>query len=946
MGKQQERSNVNSFLKIGIYWAIASGCAFGRGEIATPVPTRVEVSASNLVLVVSTPAVNIPNEMGLYRLGLTQVDAAKRLQMLLRRATGIEPPIVSATNMPTSGTRCFVGYGSHLEGVATPPTQPEGLKIQFDGRDLYLLGEIAAAGVNNCPVAEDRGVMHAVETFAEAVLGYRFLFSTLDDEAMFELGTVVPKLESLQLARNLLIEDAPVFGHRVCYLVPRNQMGHRSGSASAFFCNHSYGMPWWSAQFGQSHPQMFIPKHPEASPDSDQAVKAMASQPDLAFLDFTETLVLEKRLEQYEKFLADGKAGGFYYDPTIGYLVEEPPDRVAGSVQYNARSRELFDPAHHPWGNFSNIWFDYLNRLSREAKRRWPAMRVATLAYMRHYGLPTFPLDDNIDVMVAMMRTSMGNKEPEVFDKNLADVKAWSAKLGGDRSRMFLWEYGCWPAMWTSVPVICPNAMKRWLQAVRPYVSGVFFETHEPNEYYFIMNRLWMQMLWNPDLDVTAELDDLCRRFFGPAGETMFEFYSRLIERYEMPWTNPKLTWDQYYLDEDLYFRQSYPPDEINRIALLLERAKTEAGLPPLIKKVVATGSAISIAHNGTKRQPVAMTLHALETVVANPSVAWNTGRLTWFGRLEPGDQLEIGADGAASLLTVDGGRREIELVRAGALPEIDPGGLLCFRFGQARNRSKTTFEVELRYGDVGTNEWNEKSANLYARRLLWMADAYQTLPPHHLLGPDPRQPEKKATQRGFFADAHLKHVELGLVEDFADSLDDAEEMHDPVSAAADALVVIAKQEISRAEKAAKDVNETERDAAFAAAREAFTKALEICPDWKIESVNEDNPWAVIEARRERTLLWEKLGEFERMRAEYEAALPAIPILQLDARAYLHMLIGDACAEAGNWIEAESYYLKAQKIGLFGDRKIQIPQKLETVRPLAEEQRKEQRAAE
>lgn len=58
-------------------------------------------------------------------------------------------------------------------------------------------------------------------------------------------------------------------------------------------------------------------------------------------------------------------------------------------------------------------------------------MRIATLAHTRHYGVPTFMLQDNIDVMMCVMRTSMGNKEPEVFRKNLADVKKCHGSSAG-----------------------------------------------------------------------------------------------------------------------------------------------------------------------------------------------------------------------------------------------------------------------------------------------------------------------------------------------------------------------------------------------------------------------------------------------------------------------------------------------------------------------------------
>ena len=317
---------------------VGVGTVFGAGRDSTP---SREVDPSEIVLIVPEPALPIPNAMGLNDQKLTQWDAARHLQMLLRRATGVEPPIVSATNIPTSGVRCYVGFGSHLEGKAVSPTRPEGFKIQVDGRNLFLLGEIAATGVNRNPAPLDRGVMHAVETFAEEVLGYRFLFSTPDDEAMFELGTVIPRLQKIRLAPGLLIDDAPVFPHRTSSLSPRNQMGHRSGSAPAFFCNHSYGMPWWSEQFGPSHPEMFIRQKPDRNIQDDQAAKVMATQADLSFLDFTEPRVLESRLEQYTRFYQDGKAGGFYFNPTLHYRARRPGSRPAGRDGVGTARRRL-----------------------------------------------------------------------------------------------------------------------------------------------------------------------------------------------------------------------------------------------------------------------------------------------------------------------------------------------------------------------------------------------------------------------------------------------------------------------------------------------------------------------------------------------------------------------------------------------------------------------------
>ena len=45
-------------------------------------------------------------------------------------------------------------------------------------------------------------------------------------------------------------------------------------------------------------------------------------------------------------------------------------------------------------------------------------------------------------------------------------------------------------------------------------------------------------------------------------------------------------------------------------------------------------------------------------------------------------------------------------------------------------------------------------------------------------------------------------------------------------------------------------------------------------------------------------------------------------------------LIGDLYTQEGNWAQAEEFYLKAQKTGLYGDRAKQVPQRLEEVRKM------------
>jgi hypothetical protein len=707
-------------------------------------------------------------------------------------------------------------------------------------------------------------------------------------------------------------------------------MGLRAGSASGFYANHSYDMGWWGSTFGKSDPEMFIPK--DAKAKADGAVEAMQSQPNLAWLDFTNPKVLEVRLREIEKELSGGKGSGFYYRPNRRYVIEETPDAAAPSVQYNARSRELFDPKHHVWGNFSNIWFDYLARMSPEVEKRFPGARISTLAYMRHYGVPTVEIPDNIDVMLCLMRTSMGNKEPDVFAKNLADVKAWSQKLGGDRDRLYLWEYGCWPAFWVSTPVLCPNAMQRWLKEVQPYVAGVFFEMYQPNEYYFLMRRLWMRLLWNPDLDIDAEIDDLCRQFYGPAGGSMAEFYKRLIAGYERPWRKAPRQWDQYYLDNDLYFGQSFPPAEIDRLAGLMEQARREAGTPAGFRGRLTSGSAVHVTNPTAGPEPLGFAIAAVDDSLAVPTVAWEGGRYQYRERLKPGERLEIAADGSATVTAAGGESRPASVDRAGKPPMLAPGASMLIRFGKTGGNPQAEFLAVVSQGAPAPSpEGAAEPPSIYARRLGWVSRPHRVLPPEASWGPDIARPGKKNTNIGFLAHARWHQQAKGLVPVPPAPAEPAGEFVLPDVAKADALAKAAQESLKRARGLKGPDNEAARDREVAAAAAAFREAIDLYPEWKIDGLDEKNPWAVVSARTARSGIWSGIGEHAKARAELEAAL-AKTGKQQDAKSYVQMLIGDAYRAEGNLEMAEQSYLAAEKTGLYGDRKVQVPERLEQVR--------------
>lgn len=684
----------------------------------------------------------------------TQESAAGRLQMLMEKASGRNVPIVKAADAPPSGVRIFVGYGPHLKDRLTPSAAPEGVGISRQGKDLFLLGEIAPAGTNNWPDAVDRGLMHAVEIFAERVMGYRFLFSSLRTPAQFELGTVIPEISTLSVGPGLPIDEAPAFQHRMSHGRNLDYIGLQTGSSLSFVCNHTHDVAAWKSLYGNEHPELFAQRS-----DGSRNWK---------HLDYAEPLVLEKELEHLDTFFKTGRNTGFARTPTAKYILAAATDDYAWPGSSSEAARKLVKPCSKHTGKDmvnsgcdcqSNLVFDYVRRLALEAKTRWPDMRVSTLAYQWNTRPPDFELPDNVDVMLCLMRSSLQSKQPENFEYNLKLVKEWSRKLGDSRERLLLWEYLCWPGLHVTPPTVVPHTMQRWLQAVRPYVSGVFINSfyRDVSPFEFLMYRVWMRLLWNPDLDVDAEIADICGRFFGPAGGTMREFHEKLIARCEKPWDKPELVENQFYATPDLYYGQSFPPDRIRELGALLERARKEAGLPADLTSAVKSGSAIYLYNAEAVAVPVGITLTALPgKEILNPVIIWDEGRVAYEGRILPGEQLVVSGAGEARIVgTKTNASRDVPVALSGNLPALAPGADQVFSFQQGNTGD--LFRVKLAYADPKAPA-PSPDGGIYATRLDWFRRPYQIFHPSFVYG------MVGQAFAGFFPEAHVAHQHIGKV--------------------------------------------------------------------------------------------------------------------------------------------------------------------------------------
>jgi hypothetical protein len=92
-----------------------------------------------------------------------------------------------------------------------------------------------------------------------------------------------------------------------------------------------------------------------------------------------------------------------------------------------------------------------------------------------------------------------------------------------------------------------------------------------------------MKVLWNPELDVDAVLDEMCRRLYGKAGNTVRELIKLECDRWEVaPWTRHLA--DEGCIPPEL-FREIWPPEVVGRMQALRDKALAELADDPVARQ-------------------------------------------------------------------------------------------------------------------------------------------------------------------------------------------------------------------------------------------------------------------------------------------------------------------------------------------------------------------------
>ena len=276
----------------------------------------------------------------------------------------------------------------------------------------------------------------------------------------------------------------------------------------------------------------------------------------------------------------DKKDNGVYPSwVTATCVAVSPPDMAVNCFCPACRAKILEGRAANV--DASLLLTEFVEKVAKEVARRWPDKKVIYLPYWNYAQCPAnlkFP--PNVEVMfcnnVSQGMASMRAKGN--IGRAYGNIMGWSKAIGGP---IQTWEYSGATVGTTHAPMQYPDVVQTYYRDMRGKLVGSFINGGLVTEWSKTAPTMyvWMRVLWNPDIDVEATLDELCRRQFGPAGKTARALLALMADRWEnAPWKGRLGEAGQ--MPHDI-FLDTWPPDVVAEMVRLRDQARKELAADP-----------------------------------------------------------------------------------------------------------------------------------------------------------------------------------------------------------------------------------------------------------------------------------------------------------------------------------------------------------------------------
>lgn len=487
-------------------------------------------------------------------------QAIRDLQMLIEATTGAQLPVVEQrTGIPA----IVVGHNPEAAklGLTAEALPIEGFAIKTAQNTVYIMGH------------DEAGTTWGVDEFLERFVNVRWYWPE-ERQSKELVGTSVIPSRHL-VVKPVWITDQPTFRKRHRWPSGGPKIGNADmGAHDRHLRSHNswpielivHAPHGWSKLYKQSRPEIF-----QLRSDGDR---------DFSMLCYGNSRTLDTYIEEIELQLKK-TAEGEPFDRQRAILnrtsITVSPADIAVSCRCKD-CRALWDDDAGPYKTASVVMATFVRKLAVVVKARWPELTIVFLPYKNYTYAPdgiSFP--GNVEVQICGMPGLAQHKDSVINKAEQDNIDAWIRISGRNIQN---WHYSCWPADRTKAAYLFPHVVKSHYEHNRDKTVGTFINgiaDHWPRQHVSIY--AWLKVLWNPDFDVDASIEQYVKRMYGPSARHMRKLVHMLIEGWE------ESTWTSHTFSPKSVYEESYPRKDVLKMEKLLKKAYSSAKGNALVTK-------------------------------------------------------------------------------------------------------------------------------------------------------------------------------------------------------------------------------------------------------------------------------------------------------------------------------------------------------------------------
>jgi len=412
------------------------------------------------------------------------LKAASEFQKYVERISNFRLSILTDAH-PLSKYEILIGDSKRTEELIIPDDLDEdGYLIKTNGGKLFIVG------------GDAKGTLYGVYTFLEDYLGCRKYSTEF---------TMVPQHNTISLEFIDILHE-PSFNFRELHMpFPRqdesfrdwHKLDYKEGNNEWGLFVHTFDDFIPAEKYFKTHPEYFSFLNVQRIPDGQLCL----SNPEVF------DLVIEGLKER----------------------IVEKPEALYWSVSqndtYKACECEDCKKEYEEYGGYSGAMVNFVNKVATE----FPDKIISTLAYQYTRTAPeNIKPANNVNIMFCSIEC---NRSRSLTTDSLSasfrkDTEEW-CKL---TDNIFMWDYVVQfrnlVSPFPNLRVLQPN-----LQFFRDNGMQMMFQQGSGgliSEFVELRTYIIAKLLWNPDADVDAIIDDFVDGYYGPAGKYIRQYINTM----------------------------------------------------------------------------------------------------------------------------------------------------------------------------------------------------------------------------------------------------------------------------------------------------------------------------------------------------------------------------------------------------------------------------------